>query len=1119
MKRLILLLSLLFVSNAFGADVVYAWGYGDILEKTLIAVKFTFAQDDFTGLFKFALLIAFVMAIINSMSFSLKMDFFALPKLMALSMGISALFVTAKIDVVVNDVNTNTMYPIFDVPWAVAKPLVWVTGMEKELGEMLESSFAVPGDISYTNAGFLSPFNIMNGATSFKISDPYIFQSLDNYIIDCIMPDIQKGYLDVNNLANTEDLWGMMSDPNPAVLTMYYSSATRQGEVVACTEAYTNINGALSTYLSTSGMQSLGGMLGGYSSAQLTTVLGSSANFFMGYTKTASDFLLQSTMINQFTDTYKNWATINGTDNGSLAYGTGKGEQTAQANMIISGVLGAKYIPVIKGILTVILIALTPIVALLLLTPMFFKVLTGYLSALLWLSLWHVGEVLLNFIIMTKASSYILKTTAVNGVQTIVTKPVIDGSFMDYINMAGSMYWMIPAIAGLIVGGFGYMALSGLNGSISGGIQSGPRGVASEVASGSASYGNFSANNMNANKHDFTNTMASGNATMLKNAYGEDYGYTGKRADTNLANQMRINGENVGGAFTQTRTGDGNIAVAKGAQWSGKDVGGGYNASSQSGFTVDKDGQITHGTVSKIYDSGNTVESTYDETGKEKKRVETIKGGVTTTTETTADGQTISHKGGAGEIKRQDGHVVKTELPSKLKESLDSSKAQGQSEQVATNINKGVTSILNGQKTTATQDALIAQQVMSNAKAGSKATSQERALSEQAVANATKGIDLSKSEGTKREITELDDKSFNSQTQGSIAIKGGLVGTLGKLVGIEGKASQAWTDGKSFKVSDGKGHNYSVAMSEKEQKQFQESVARSYVEKTAASMTNTSSFSDSNSSSNSQIKGTSLTTSQAASVASSISKQIAENYTEELRASGGLDTGALATNRLVEDFVNKNYKTYAGGKEAMDADLVAGGEKGQRLYDELNAFAKERGKLYEPQHVLSDQDRKEIEASNDNITAKTAEVEKKGNDAFTSANNDAANNRAGTKVEDTVGNPLDKSRSGEIENRFKGIAGAVNSGYFGNQSDADQFEALNRTQKENIRGKFNVAMPSLDYADEKAMDADYLKDKYIGEAADALEKKAVNIYRWATEKFDTTGGTKDINDVMGANRK
>lgn len=1028
MKRLILLLSLLFVGNAFGADTVYAWGYGDILEKTLIAVKFTFAQDDFTGLFKFALLIAFVMAIINSMSFSLKMDFFALPKLMALSMGISALFVTAKIDVVVNDVNTNTTYPIFDVPWAVAKPLVWVTGMEKELGEMLESSFAVPGDISYTSAGFLSPFNIMNGATSFKISDPYIFQSLDNYIIDCVMPDIQKGYLDVNSLANTEDLWGMMSDANPAVLTMYYSPTTRKGEVVACTESYTNINGALSTYLSAAGMQSLGGMLGGYSSAQLTTVLGSSANFFMGYTKTASDFLLQSTMINQFTETYKNWATINGTDNGSLAYGTGKGEQTAQANMIISGVLGAKYIPVIKGILTVILIALTPIVALLLLTPMFFKVLTGYLSALLWLSLWHVGEVLLNFIIMTKASSYILKTTAINGVQTIVTKPVIDGSFMDYINMAGSMYWMIPAIAGLIVGGFGYMALSGLNSSISGGIQSGPRGVASEVASGSASFGNFSANNTNANKHDSTNTFASGNATMLKNAYGEDYGYTGKRADTNLANQMRINGENVGGAFTQTRTGDGNIAVAKGAQWSGKDGGGSYNASSQSGFTVDKDGKTTHGTVTKVYESGNTVESTYDEAGKEKKRIETTKGGAITTTEVTDDGKTVTYQGAAGTIKTQDGVEAKVDLPSKLTESLNQSKAQGQSEQVGASINRGINNILTGQETSATQDALIAQQVMNNTKIGSKATSQERAIAEQAVANAANSITVDKTHTKSSDFKQMTNEEFKTATEGKAGFK--IPEAFKAFVPFDVSGGVGFSNGNSMVFSDGKGNNYSYALTENQQKQFNESVAKSYVEKTAASLTNTSSFSDSDSSSNSQIKGTSLTTSQAASAASSISKQLTQNYIEELRASGGLDTGALATNRLVGDFVNENYKTYAGGKEAMHADLVAGGDNGQKLYDKLNDFARERGKLYEPQHVLSEKDRQKIKDSESNIAAKTAEVEKKGNDAFTSANNDAANNRAGAIIKDAVENPLAPSRAGGMNNKFAGIAGAVDSGLF-----------------------------------------------------------------------------------------
>ena len=34
-----------------------------------------------------------------------------------------------------------------------------------------------------------------------------------------------------------------------------------------------------------------------------------------------------------------------------------------------------------------------------------------------------------------------------------MTKPLVESTALDYINMISSMYWMVPTIGGLIVGG------------------------------------------------------------------------------------------------------------------------------------------------------------------------------------------------------------------------------------------------------------------------------------------------------------------------------------------------------------------------------------------------------------------------------------------------------------------------------------------------------------------------------------------------------------------------------------------------------------------------------------------------------------------------------------------
>ncbi|MFA6396541.1 MAG: conjugal transfer protein TraG N-terminal domain-containing protein, partial [Sulfurimonas sp.] len=436
-KRLLFLLLVIFSSQLLAADVIYAWGYGDILEKTLVAVNFTFAHSDYAGIFKFALLLSLSMALITSAQLGMKGDMLSLPKLFFISFGVSAVFITYKIDVVVHDVSTNQNYVVNQVPWAVAKPMVFFSGIEKHIGEIMETSFAVPGDISYSTGGFLSPFGIMDAAGGAKITDPNLFQSVDNFIIDCVVPDIQIGYLDVSTLAHSSDLWGEFSHSNPARVTYYYKSGrTPVAGIETCTDAYNLINTDITTYTNGAGMDSLAAMLGGYTGTQVASILGTSSSYFMNYSSSAQSYLKQSIILNQFNSTYQNYSAMNGMGGSSTAYGVGKADQTAQANMIISGILGTKYVPILRGILTVIVMALTPILALMLLTPMFWKILSGYLVTLVWLSLWHVGEVILNFIILVKASHYMVSVVDANGMYSMVSKPVVDGSFMSYVQMA-----------------------------------------------------------------------------------------------------------------------------------------------------------------------------------------------------------------------------------------------------------------------------------------------------------------------------------------------------------------------------------------------------------------------------------------------------------------------------------------------------------------------------------------------------------------------------------------------------------------------------------------------------------------------------------------------------------
>ena len=154
------------------------------------------------------------------------------------------------------------------------------------------------------------------------------------------------------------------------------------------------------------GMKNLGQSLGGmFSSAAVASQLGIANQFLVGSSKTASQVLLQTATLNTFSESFRNYAAINGTDVDNAAFHSAAASQAAAAQMIVSGILGSQYIPVIKGILTAIIIGLTPILALLMVTPMGFKMLVGYIMILSWLACWHFGDVILNHIITTKVQT------------------------------------------------------------------------------------------------------------------------------------------------------------------------------------------------------------------------------------------------------------------------------------------------------------------------------------------------------------------------------------------------------------------------------------------------------------------------------------------------------------------------------------------------------------------------------------------------------------------------------------------------------------------------------------------------------------------------------------------
>jgi len=530
----------------FGAETLYSWGYGDILGETLRAIKFVFASGVFLDSWKFVLALSLISVALYA-SFTKNDAYLKLPILFFFSMGVWTLFSVAKIDIYIDDrsnPNNNSLIPA--VPWAVGYPIAKFSQLENEFGLTLEYIFSIPETIGYSQSGFLTPLNVLNSANNHKIIDPNLYLNVHNYILECVMPDIESGYKNYRDLVESDSLWSYLGGTNPAFFAMYRNLDGSQ-ELKSCTQFYNDLSAYLNTYITTSGINSLANNLGIVGATEVSNILGVSSQWITGTTQSATATLLQTISMNTFSDSFSQYSSLNGMSSDASAYYLAKAETMASSGMIASGWLAGKYLPALKGILISIVVALTPFLPLILVTPIGFKALVGYFLMLSWLALWHIGEVVLNFIISIKAQGYLSEITG--GVYNFQIKGVVDSSIVDYINMASSMYWIVPTIATLLVSGFSWLTLAGIASSASREAHQGASIASREMGAGSLSFGTASYNSMNANSMSYANSVGLGRGQKIIDSFNAEFGTSYNAQDiSRTSNGMRV-GESLIGNF------------------------------------------------------------------------------------------------------------------------------------------------------------------------------------------------------------------------------------------------------------------------------------------------------------------------------------------------------------------------------------------------------------------------------------------------------------------------------------------------------------------------------------------------------------------------------------------
>ncbi|MDP3614296.1 MAG: conjugal transfer protein TraG N-terminal domain-containing protein, partial [Rubrivivax sp.] len=261
-------------------------------------------------------------------------------------------------------------------------------------------------ELAYEKNGLMFGNRLIRETGNVVFQDPNFRTDLINFIHNCTMYDLIDGTVDPGTFSSSDDVWALMSTPNPARVTTV-SAGGGATTVDTCPNVYTNLNGRLPAQITR-----IQGKLAFQLNPTLPSATAAAAiagQIQQAYVKnsiataaaSAADLIRQNAVLNAINDT----SSIIGqkvNDPASIVLAVGRAQAVAQQNAtwLNYGKVAEQSLPVFRNVIEAVTYALFPLFVLLLLltsgreTMIAFK---GYAAILIWIQLWPPLYAVLNY--------------------------------------------------------------------------------------------------------------------------------------------------------------------------------------------------------------------------------------------------------------------------------------------------------------------------------------------------------------------------------------------------------------------------------------------------------------------------------------------------------------------------------------------------------------------------------------------------------------------------------------------------------------------------------------------------------------------------------------------------
>ncbi|HEF7070764.1 TPA: conjugal transfer protein TraG N-terminal domain-containing protein [Campylobacter jejuni] len=459
MKRFyFLFLSTLFFAPSFlfgateiaNSNLIYTWGYGDVMNEIMQAVKGITTETGY--IVNAALAISLLLFSIKKAMDGQTNPVFELGKMFILFAVVWQMFLRAPNDnshrFMIHDEVTSKDYVISQIPIGIGKSFALMTQFEKVILEAMEKHFSTPQSTNFSNAGLGFSLQVMSTLPSVKLSaiDATLQKNIDFYFRNCVSVGILLNQQGRNLFQNSDNL---MQDlftniGNGSQLTPLFKNNNNAEEqsVVPCSDAGPQIvemiqndtDEAMKIHAALLGMAN---DMTNYEQKFL-----GAAQIYNEQAVSARSYLQQSMVMLASQDAIINTAKSVGLNPASVAANTAYADQQFYASMQAQGHMAQTYLPLAKAYLTAIIIGLSWLVALLSIVFGSYAHIKMFFTLCIWIVLWTPILCIINFIndfnLMNVAQVITGGKAALSlGDNMLIFKEVANRSnFMNYLVMS-----------------------------------------------------------------------------------------------------------------------------------------------------------------------------------------------------------------------------------------------------------------------------------------------------------------------------------------------------------------------------------------------------------------------------------------------------------------------------------------------------------------------------------------------------------------------------------------------------------------------------------------------------------------------------------------------------------